>query len=45
MRIGREKETQGPSTEKQERRWSMEQGRKCRSNYYKSATMEIFDNL
>lgn len=45
VRIGREHETQEPSQKKHKRRGYMEQGIKYRSNYYKSSTLETFDNL
>ena len=45
VRTGREHETQEPSKKKHKRRWYMEQGIKHRFNYYKSSTLETFDNL
>lgn len=45
MRTGREKEMEGHSKEKQERKRSMEWGTKRRSNHYESFTLGIFNNL
>lgn len=46
MRTEREKEMEGHSKEKQERRWrSMEWGTKHRYNHYESFTLGIFNNF